>query len=287
MADAVPTTPTPTIPPNSSATTTTGNVELTEVASHSDHDHKLQEQIRILKGFTPCDISDALQKLGVPGAGFIPDLVHRNKPPTSTSSSTSTPTIIAPATTIHFLPLPLPPSTTLPIPPRTIPQGTHYADLAPPHTILLLSHPPSALTPLHPPRTNALLGSLVAHRLAYLNVTAVLVNGRVRDIATLPPTPPIFSKGISTVGAGGGSVAWGVNWEEGMRLEGTETVVVGGDLLVVGGGEGEGEGEVVCIPRGKVGEVVDMLPGMVERDARVLEDVLKGRGLAEAIKAWR
>ena len=72
------------------------------------------------------------------------------------------------------------------------------------HTIAVLSQPPN--------QYNAILGGLVAARLHALNVTGVVVDGRVRDITQLLDLPmPVFSRGVSTIGAGGASRAEAMN----------------------------------------------------------------------------
>jgi regulator of RNase E activity RraA len=55
-----------------------------------------------------------------------------------------------------------------------------------------------------------------------------------------------------------------------------------GDLVFCDAGNG-----VVVIPQEKVLEVISMLPGLVEADERVKEDVGKGMTVQEAFKKHR
>ncbi|KAG0634574.1 ribonuclease E inhibitor RraA/Dimethylmenaquinone methyltransferase [Tuber brumale] len=179
--------------------------------------------------------------------------------------------IIAPATTVQFT---TKSNTTFrPSPTSTAPPaGAHFADLiAPDHAVVITQERYTF---------NALVGGLVVARMRELGAPLVVVDGRVRDVPEL--RLPVYARGTSTVGAGAGS----------------KVVGVGGEV-VVGGEEGEGvrvcEGDwvfadgqgVVVFPKTVLERVAGLVMGVALADQEVLEDVLCGRGLAEAFRERR
>ncbi|KAF2431678.1 DlpA domain-containing protein [Tothia fuscella] len=261
-----------------------------------------KEQIEELYKFSACDIADALLKLGVPGAGFLTDIkpipsapsLPNQQPklsdtPSNPSPQTSTPKpsiplkVIAPASTALFLskssdsfPNATPPLTTLtqtlsqPLP--NIPPGTPYADLTTPNTILIISQPPN--------QSCAVVGGIMAARMQYLGVKGIIVDGRVRDLDTLRGLGlPVWSRGTSVVGSGGEAKAWSM----GVEVQVGGVSVRSGDLVVVD----YVEGGVVVIPARVVGDVLGMLPKLVEADGKVMRDVKGGGEVGEAFGKWR
>jgi regulator of RNase E activity RraA len=116
----------------------------------------------------------------------------------------------------------------------------------------------------------------------YLRAKAVVVDGRVRDVSTLRQLSgdmPIWSRGTSVVGAGAETKAWGTNVE--LRIG--EVSVMPGDIGIVD----EEEGGVVIIPKEDLDEVLRMLPGMVEADAKVEAEVIAGGTVGEAFAKYR
>ncbi|KAI7582532.1 hypothetical protein KC346_g18398, partial [Hortaea werneckii] len=101
----------------------------------------------ISTNYSACDVSDALLKLKIPQAGFLPDILPLN----TDSSSKPTTTIVAPLSTVLFVPKPHPQSSpsippgplSTPIIPResNIPQDKHWTDLPAAGTIVLLQQP--------------------------------------------------------------------------------------------------------------------------------------------------
>ena len=86
--------------------------------------------------------------------------------------------------------------------------------------------------------------------------------------------------GTSTVGAGAGSVALALN----VPIEHEEVTIAPGDLVV----SDVENGGVVVIPRDKVGEVVELIPRLVEADEKVKRDVgAGGMSLTEAFATHR
>ena len=129
------------------------------------------EAITKLQQYTACDISDALLKLKVPGAGFIADLNQYSK-----SDGTSTAVTIAPVSTVLFAVK----GQQLPEPPSNIPQGVHWADQTQPGTIVVLKQPEG--------QKNAICGGIMAVRMKVLQAKGIIVVGRARDIEELKGT---------------------------------------------------------------------------------------------------
>jgi regulator of RNase E activity RraA len=126
------------------------------------------EQIETLKQqYTACDIADALLKLKVAGAGFLPDL----KP-------FSNETVLAPVSTVVFVPKSSTNLTQYPAP--NIPDGKHWVDLTIPKSVIVISQPEG--------QNNAVLGGIMALRAKVLGARGIVVNGRVRDLEELEAT---------------------------------------------------------------------------------------------------
>ncbi|KAK6538036.1 hypothetical protein TWF694_010929 [Orbilia ellipsospora] len=238
---------------------------------------ELEKYIQILSGYSACDISDALLKLKVPGAGFLAD-IGLHSPALSTlplrsifttdggrSTHRDTKPTIAPAHTVLFLPK------TSPVP-SALPPSTHFADLTPPNTITVISQPPN--------QRNAVLGGLVAARIKKLNGLGIVVDGRIRDVSELwGLSLKVWAKGTSTVGAGGESKCVSVG--EDIEVEGVK--VSEGDIIFADPIDG-----VVSIPKDKLDAVIELLPKITRADQKVRSDVMhEGSGLQEAFDKHR
>ncbi|KJZ70415.1 hypothetical protein HIM_10183 [Hirsutella minnesotensis 3608] len=215
-----------------------------------------------LQEFTACDVSDALLKLKVPGAGFIADL-NQYSP---VAGATQAPTI-APVSTVLFVAK----GDTPTMPAQNIPNGVHWSDLTVPNSFVVLKQAPN--------QTNAVCGGIMALRMRARGVRGIVVAGRVRDLAELRSTNlPILAYGTSTVGAGAGSTPWAVD----VSLDINGTIVKPGDIVFHDPANG-----LVIIPHDKVTEVLDLMPKLTAADERVKEDVLKGASVQEAFRAHR
>ena len=125
----------------------------------------------------------------------------------------------------------------------------------------------------------------MAARIRTLGARAVVVDGRVRDLATLRNLAsegegmPIWSRGTSVIGAAAEAKAWGTNVE----------VLVGGCSIMPGdiGVIDEEELGVVVIPKEDLEEVLRILPALVEADEKVMADVLAGGEVGAAFKKYR
>ena len=144
------------------------------MATSSASSEATQEQLQALSKYTACDIADALLKLKVPNAGFLPDLQLY----APTSSQTKTDITIAPASTVIFASKSG--AGALDLPEANIPAGKHWVDLTQPETIVVMRQQPG--------QRCAILGGIMALRIKVLNARGVVVNGRVRDLAELRVT---------------------------------------------------------------------------------------------------
>lgn len=122
----------------------------------------------------------------------------------------------------------------------------------------------------------------MAMRIKTLGARAVLVDGRVRDLATLrnlSAEMPIWSRGTSIVGAAAEAKAWCTNVE----VQVGQCFVAPGDICIID----EEEMGAVVVPKEDLDEVLRMLPKLVEADERVMEDVAAGGEVGEAFKKYR
>lgn len=137
-----------------------------------------------LQKYTACDISDALLKLKVPGAGFIADLNPYGSLPGDEAASIA----IAPVSTVLFVAKGETPSK----PQSNVPQDAHWADATEPGTFVVMKQPPG--------QTNAICGGIMALRMKVRQVKGIVVAGRVRDLpelrsTNLPVSDPCISSG--------------------------------------------------------------------------------------------
>ncbi|KAL6866673.1 ribonuclease E inhibitor RraA/Dimethylmenaquinone methyltransferase [Trichoderma novae-zelandiae] len=227
-----------------------------------------------LEKYSACDISDALLKLKVPGAGYVADLVTYS-PQQASQAAASSPVTVAPVFTVLFAPKGQQPAGVSEsggsLPAQNIPRDAHWADLAEPGTFAVLKQPEG--------QTNAVCGGIMALRMKVRQVAGILVAGRVRDLDELRSTNlPIWGYGTSTVGSGGGSVPWATQVT--VQVNGVD--ISPGDVAFSDPGNG-----VVIIPRDKIDQVLELLPGLVAADDKVKEDVAKGMSVYEAFKLHR
>ncbi|KAH8668129.1 ribonuclease E inhibitor RraA/Dimethylmenaquinone methyltransferase [Tricladium varicosporioides] len=221
-------------------------------------------QIETLKKYTACDVADALLRLKVPNAGFLPDL-KLHAPPSSLKQNIT----IAPASTVIFASKNGEGVSLLP--PENVPPGKHYVDLTEAGTIVVMSQPEG--------QKCAILGGIMALRMKILNAQGVVVNGRVRDVVELGSTGlPIWAKATSVVGTGAEARPHALQ----VPLNVNGTIVNPGDIVFSDAING-----VVVIPQNLVSRVLELLPSLVSADDRVKEDVEKGMTVQEAFKIHR
>ncbi|KPM37496.1 hypothetical protein AK830_g9068, partial [Neonectria ditissima] len=124
-----------------------------------------------LQRYSACDVSDALLKLKVPGAGFVADLSLLSPPAGDPASVT-----VAPVSTVLFAAK----GHDLAEPAANIPKGVHWADLTPPGTVVVLQQPEG--------QRNAVCGGIMAVRMKVCQAKGIVVAGRARDIGELKST---------------------------------------------------------------------------------------------------
>ncbi|KAG6048484.1 hypothetical protein E4U17_007126 [Claviceps sp. LM77 group G4] len=128
-----------------------------------------------LQQYTACDISDALLKLQVPGAGYLADLTAYS---TKADSNATSPTI-APVSTILFV-AKGETSAASSSPAANMPKGIHWADVMEPDTFVVMKQAAG--------QTNAICGGIMALRMKMRRVRGIIVAGRVRDVQELRST---------------------------------------------------------------------------------------------------
>ncbi|KAI4647180.1 uncharacterized protein J4E79_010331 [Alternaria viburni] len=225
--------------------------------------------------YAACDLADGLLKLHVPGAGFLADirpLLH-----TSSIPKPELKKVLAPASTFLMIPkatksFPSPPKMADSIPATNLTDSRPYADYTESGTIVVISQPPG--------QSCAVVGGIMAARMQHLGAEGIVVDGRVRDITALNQTQlPIWSKATSVIGAGAETKFHAHN----VPVRIGETVVEAGDIIMID----PFENGVVAVPRGKVDELLDLLPKLIEADERVIADVGSGVSVEEAFKRHR
>ncbi|BFZ55230.1 hypothetical protein PYCC9005_002270 [Savitreella phatthalungensis] len=180
------------------------------------------EIARSCREFTTCDVSDVLLKLGVRSGGYLPDFVRRTGdgrcfgrvwPVQFADKDDAAACAVSPN------------------------YNGHYIDNVPAGAVVLLQAPKYL--------TNACLGGIMALRAQVCGAVGIIVDGRVRDVAELTSiqenkSMPVFSRGLSIVGAGAGCKPMAVNVQ--VQIEGYGAVHPG-DIVFA-----DDEG-VVVIPK--------------------------------------
>ncbi len=227
----------------------------------------------IAKSYSPCDVSDGLLKLKVPSAGFLRDISpipNRNGP---------TNRLVAPISTVLFVDAAHTPGTGydgLTVPAESnLPDDKHFTDVAPAGSVVLMQQPPHQIA--------ALLGDIVATRYKVRGIKGCFADGRTRDIVGCAELCKdgdfqCWAKAVTSPGTSLQAKPWAVD----VPVTIGDVVVSPEDLLVAD------EAERVCcvIPRGKLAEVMDLLPVHREADEGLLKDVQGGMGFKEAIGRW-
>ncbi|KAL6158548.1 hypothetical protein ACJQWK_03190 [Exserohilum turcicum] len=225
--------------------------------------------------YAACDLADGLLKLHVPGAGFLADirpLLHTASIPKPEPRK-----ILAPASTFLMVPkatksFPNPPPMSSSIPASNLTDARPYADYTQSGTIVVISQPPG--------QSCAVVGGIMAARMQHLGAEGVVVDGRVRDITALNQTGlPIWSRATSVIGAGAETKFHAHN----VPVRIGETVVEAGDIIMID----PFENGVVAVPQGKVDELLELLPRLIEADEKVTADVGQGVSVEEAFKRHR
>lgn len=148
------------------------------------------ESISELEKYTACDVSDALLKLKVPGAGFIADLTQYSPQDRSTGQRKDENVTVAPVSTVLFTAKDEDAATAGTRPAPNFPKDTHWVDNAVPGTFAVMQQAPG--------QTNAICGGIMALRMKVLGVKGIIVAGRVRDLVELQSTELPVCRRVST-----------------------------------------------------------------------------------------
>ena len=227
----------------------------------------------IAQSYSPCDVSDALLKLGVPYAGYLRDI---SPIPTRHGSSDR---LVAPISTVLFVDNNHTPGAQyngMITPSETnLPGDKHFTDFANAGSVVLMQQPSHQIA--------ALMGDIVATRYKVRGIRGCFIDGRARDIVGCGELCrnagfQCWSKALTSPGTSLQAKPWAVE----VAIKVGEVVVLPGDILVAD------EAEMVCcvIPREMLGKVMELLPMHKEADDGVLEDIRGGMGFKEAIKRW-
>ncbi|CAN9170291.1 unnamed protein product [Alternaria alternata] len=167
---------------------------------------------------------------------------------------------------------PTPPKMPDTMPASNLSDSRPYADYTESGTIVVISQPAG--------QSCAVVGGIMAARMQHLGAEGIVVDGRVRDITALNQTQlPIWSKATSVIGAGAETKFHAHN----VPVRIGETVVEAGDIIMID----PFENGVVAVPQGKVEELLELLPKLVEADERVVADVGSGLSVEEAFRRHR
>jgi regulator of RNase E activity RraA len=145
-----------------------------------------------------------------------------------------------------------------------------------PGSIVLLQQPSGQIV--------ALLGDIIATRFKVRGIVGAIVDGRMRDTVgcgelCADGNFSVWSKGLSTVGTSLEAKPWAAY----IPVQVSGVTVRPGDFAVLD----EAEKGIVVIPKEKLAEVAELLPGLKEADDAVLRDVRDGVDLKEAFQRHR
>lgn len=230
-----------------------------------------EKVVAALKRFSTCDISDGLLKLGFAHGGLLPDIVQRTLPKHDQEMP-----IVGHAWTVEFVEKSSE---------RKADFEGHYIDQVP---TSLTKHVEveeriAVIPVLGAPEnlTNAVFGGIMALRASILGAPAVVVSGRIRDIAEMNAidSTAIFSRGLSTIGAG--AFAKPVSCGTTCHVAGYGDVTTG-EMIVID------ENGIVVIPQSvSIELLLDLMQVLTSQDEKVKESVKSGMSVQEAFGKWR
>ncbi|KAF5093082.1 hypothetical protein D0Z03_002557 [Geotrichum reessii] len=234
-----------------------------------------------LENFTPCDVSDALVKYGLPHGGYIPNLVQYSKNRGEGAPGTA----VGRAYTVLYAPLD---------DPRPAVKGG-YIDSAPAGAVVVIGTATSVQTGGLAPYTrvsNALYGGLMSTRAQYLGCKGSVILGKIRDVAEHNALDyPVFAYGLGT--SAPTKVVKVVAVNEPLEVQTLTQDSVGGvEVRIINPGDyvAADENGVVVIPAQDpefVEKVLTAIPPRVKADELVAEDIKKGVPASQAQKTRR
>ncbi|ABN64514.2 predicted protein [Scheffersomyces stipitis CBS 6054] len=233
-----------------------------------------KEVISLLSQFTPCDVSDSLNKHGVSDGGFIPNLVNQSPVGTGISSA------VGKAYTVLYAP-------------KSDPRPAikeSYIDLVPADSIVVLGLPLEAQTVQAPyvRVNNALYGGLMSTRARYLGANGSVVLGRIRDLDEHNALKyPVWSYGVGTSAPGPLVKVVGINVPLEVKVASLDEdhkvlTINPGDYLIAD------KNGVVRLPDDEqLPSILEYIPKRVDADTKVAEDIQNGKPAKESQNLWR
>lgn len=231
-----------------------------------------KDVISILSKYTPCDISDSLNKHGIANGGFIPNLTIRS--PVLNKNSA-----VGKAYTVLYAPK---------SDPRPAVKQA-YIDQVPEDSIVVIGLPLELQTINAPYVTvnNALYGGLMSTRAQYRKANGSVILGRIRDLDEHNELGyPVWSYGVGTSAPGPLVKVVGIN----VPLEVKVANIDNQEILTINPGDyliADKNGVVKLEDNDQLSSVLDYIPKRVEADTHVSQDIKTGKPAAEAQKFWR
>ncbi|KAH7304061.1 ribonuclease E inhibitor RraA/Dimethylmenaquinone methyltransferase [Stachybotrys elegans] len=198
----------------------------------------MDPNVKLLRGFSTCDVSDALCKLKFPHGGVLSGLTMWS--PDRQSGNT---TIVGPAYTVQYVPL----SDAAPKHP------THYIGSIPPGAVVFVSCPT--------PTPVAVYGGMMSTRAQASQAVGSVIDGRFRDLKEHRNLGyPVFARDISTAPPYGEVKVSAVQVPVRVQSLGQDVEVSPGDYII-----GDADGAVV-LRKELVNEVLPLMRQQVEAD---------------------
>ncbi|KAI0665948.1 RraA-like protein [Trametes maxima] len=217
-----------------------------------------------LAGFSTCELSDALIKLGTPHGGHVPD-IHMLSP------SDPTTRLCGPAYTVQMV---------LGSDKAAPKLSAHFVDTAPEGSVVVINAPHHV--------KNAVWGGLMTAGAQARGALGVIISGRCRDLAEHRATSfPVFARGHSTLGQSPFTRPSEVNVPVVIRPSDVSeedfapVEVTPGDWMVAD------EDGVVCVPAKFAEETIALAAKGREVDERCMEDIKAGNGVQVTFKKHR
>ncbi|KAF9365351.1 hypothetical protein BGX34_010391 [Mortierella sp. NVP85] len=212
--------------------------------------------------YSSCDVADALLVLGVPSAGYIPD-IHLWSPEYKAGNTR----VFGPAYTVKMVPASDKES------PKP---AQHFVDAAPQGSVVCISQPANMV--------NAVWGGLMTARAMNRGALGVIVDGRIRDLNEQRDFGfPVFAKATSIMGAGPFTRAATLDQPITMQPNPNHPAVTihPGDYIVA-----DADG-VVVIPKDMLQSVEAQCKKSTAVDDQCMKALQAGEGIAETFKKYR
>ena len=232
-----------------------------------------KDVIEILSKYTPCDVSDSLNKHGIANGGFIPNLTIRS--PVLNKNSA-----VGRAYTVLYAPK---------SDPRPAVKEA-YIDQVPEDAMVVIGLPLELQTTNAPYVTvnNALYGGLMSTRAQYRQANGSVILGRIRDLDEHNDLKyPVWSYGVGTSAPGPLVKVVGINVPLEVKVASIDKPE---DVLTINPGDyivADKNGVVKLEDNEQLSSVLDYIPKRVDADTRVSEDIKAGKPAAESQKFWR